>query len=234
MNADTELYTKYLKKRKSEIDWMFPAENFIRIFKINFKNNKKLRCLDFGCGDGRHTEFLIQNGCKVLATDISTAAINLTKLRLPKFNNFYKYKSLEDFKSNISKNKKKFDLIVCWETIHFLGDLNKIINLISIFKKILKKKGKIIITFPAEDHYLLKNKKIGLSSYLIKEEERKGMKITAPNLKKLKIIYKQLKLDIKSIYKYSHGRVLFNKTILSMKNSSLKKLFSMYAFLLSK
>ena len=141
MNADTELYTKYLKKRKSEIAWMSPAENFIRIFKINFENNKKLRCLDFGCGDGRHTEFLIQNGCKVLATDISTAAINLTKLRLPKFNNFYKYESLEDFKSNIRK-KKKFDLIVCWETIHFLGDLNKIINLISIFKKIFKKKGK--------------------------------------------------------------------------------------------
>ena len=41
-------------------NFMEPAENFIRIFKMNFLNKKKLNCLDFGVGDGRHTKFLLK------------------------------------------------------------------------------------------------------------------------------------------------------------------------------
>ena len=56
-NYYTSGYGKILKKKK--IDFMEPAENFLRIYKMNFQLKKKLNCLDFGVGDGRHTKFLL-------------------------------------------------------------------------------------------------------------------------------------------------------------------------------
>lgn len=229
MNADTLLYKKLLKKKKG--DTQTPAENFLRVYKNNFENSKKLNCLDLGCGNGRHTDFLLKESHSVLATDISKAAIELTKLRIPNFDNFYLYKNFDEFELFLSTSS--FDIVVCWETIHFFKNLDEIIKLLTLIRKKLSKKGKLIITFPAEDHYLLRNKKDSSYTYTIKQKERKGMKITAPPLKVLKKIFKKLDYNILSIYKYSHGREIYNKKMLSMYSSSLKKLFSMYAFLLS-
>jgi 2-polyprenyl-3-methyl-5-hydroxy-6-metoxy-1,4-benzoquinol methylase len=82
-----EQFIKYIKQK-------FKGKITISIFyyEINKKiknlyKKKKLKCLDFGVGDGRHTEYLLKNSHTVVGTDISQAAINLTKKRLPKFNN---------------------------------------------------------------------------------------------------------------------------------------------------
>jgi len=77
INVYTKGYKEILKTKK--YDFMEPAESFIRIYKTHIKNNKLLNSLDFGCGDGRHTKFLLKENHKVLATDISSAAIELTK-----------------------------------------------------------------------------------------------------------------------------------------------------------
>jgi hypothetical protein len=119
-----------------------------------------------------------------------------------------------------------------------LGDFGKIINLINIFKKCLNRKGKIIITFPAEDHYLINNhnKLIKTHTYKIKQIERRDAIICAPKLNNLKKIFKENNLKILQIFKYSHGRIFFNKINNDMKSGGIKKnsMFSMYAFLLEK
>ena len=76
-NYYTYGYGKKLKEKK--IDFMEPAENFLRVYKMNFQKKKNLNCLDFGVGDGRHTKFLLKKSNNVLATDISTEAIKLSK-----------------------------------------------------------------------------------------------------------------------------------------------------------
>ena len=67
-------------------------------------------------------------------------------------------------------------------------------------------------------------------TYLLKNNERKGMYICAPNLEMLKKLFKKNKLKILAIYKYAHGRKFLDK-----KNNltfDYKNLFSMYAFVL--
>ena len=229
-------YTAGYKKKllKNDKEFMEPAENFIRIFKMNFLKKKKLHCLDFGVGDGRHTKFLLKKKYQVLATDVSREAINLSKKNIKDFKNFLYFK-----KNNYEKllNFKKFDLIVCWETIHWLGDYDKIISLMNIFNKCLNRKGKLVITFPAEDHYLINNNKLFKThTYKIKQIERRDALICAPKLSNLKKIFKDNHLKIVQIFKYSHGRIIFNKIKNNMKSSGIKKnsMFSMYAFLVEK
>ena len=230
-------YTAGYKKTslKKNIDFLEPAENFIRIFKMNFLKKKNLHCLDFGVGDGRHTKFLLEKKHKVLATDISSEAVNLSKKNIKGFKNYLIFK-----KSNYEKllDLSKFDLIVCWETVHWLGDFDKISNLINIFKRCLSRKGKIIITFPAEDHYLINNfnELFKTHTYKIKHSERRDALICAPKLNDIKKLFKNNYLKILQIFKYSHGRLIFNNIKNGMKSSGIKEnsMFSMYAFLVEK
>ena len=227
VNAYTSFYKKLLKNKKNH--FLEPAENFIRIFKQYLGQKKRMNCLDFGAGDGRHAKFLLERSHKVFASDISSQAMRLTKKNIPGFKNFIIFKN-EEY-SRLYDLKKNFDLILCWETIHWLGNWNIIQEVLNIFSKLTKKNGHIIITFPAEDHYLLKNKRVGEFLFEIKNSERKKMKICAPNLKKLKNIFFNNKVKIKCIYKYSHG----NTRVLNGRISgSIKNMFSMYAFLLKK
>ena len=62
-NYYTYGYGKKLKEKK--IDFMEPAENFLRVYKMNFQKKKNLNCLDFGVGDGRHTKFLLKKSNNV-------------------------------------------------------------------------------------------------------------------------------------------------------------------------
>ena len=232
-NHYTTAYKKSLLKKN--IDFMEPAENFIRIFKMNFLKKKNLHCLDFGVGDGRHTKFLLKKKHKVLATDISYEAINLSKKNIKGFKNYLIFNN-DNYEKLLSFNR--FDLIVCWETIHWLGDFDKMINLINIFKKCLNRKGKIIITFPAEDHYLINNynQLFKTHTYKIKQIERRDAIICAPKLNILKKVFRDNQLKILQIYKYSHGRIIFNNVKNDMKSGGIKtkSMFSMYAFLLEK
>ena len=183
-------------------------------------------------GDGRHTKFLLNKSNNVLATDISKQAIKLSKKIIPNFKNYLLLKNNNYLK--LIENKQKFDLIICWETIYWIGNLNKIEDLFKIFTLKLKKKH-IIITFPTEDHYLIKNKKVGKFLYKIKEVERKNALICAPKLKNLKKLFNKNKLQIRQIFKYSHSRVFFDNVRNDLSSTNLKdKMFSMYAFLLQK
>jgi len=230
-------YTSGYKKRliNNDNDFMEPAENFIRIFKMNFLKKDKLKCLDFGVGDGRHTKFLLERKHNVLATDVSDEAIKLSKKNIKKFSNYLiierdNFKKLLDYKF--------FDLIICWETIHWIGDIDKINFLIKIFEQICVKKGNVIITFPSEDDYYVKNSKyLGDHKFKIKLSERKNAVICAPKINVLKKIFENNKFRILQIFKYSHGRVVFNKLKVEndMKGSDIKNnLMSVYAFVLQK
>ena len=216
-----------------------PAENFVRMYKLFIKKSK-LKCFDFGIGDGRHVEFLLCRGNRVIGSDISKEALNLTKKRLSKINKINLKNLNLIFFSNENYIDKfifnKIDLIVCWETLHWLGDFYKIQKMIENFTNSLKKGGKIFITFPAEDHYLLNKKNIKNNyNYKINLRHRKNMIICAPPIQILKQIFSKNKLKTLGIFKYSHRRDIFTKIKNDLKSSAKNKnLFSMYGFVLQK
>lgn len=231
MNIYELNYKKSLKRKK--INFFHPAENFLRIFRQHIKKNK-MYCLDFGAGDGRHTEFLLNEKNKVLATDITKYAKLLTKKRIRGFKNFLVFKKEEEYFDGFGS--KKFDLINCWETIHWISDFKKINRLLELFYKSLKKNGKLIITFPTEKHYVVdKNNKVSKFVYKASVTERKGMLICNPPISNIKKTFKEIGFSIEGIYRYDHGRIIKSGIQNELSSANItNKLFSMYAFILKK
>jgi len=58
----------------------------VRVAKDIFKRNNCINIMDLGCGTGRHSIYLAQQGFKVYATDISETGLEITKLKAEKLN----------------------------------------------------------------------------------------------------------------------------------------------------
>lgn len=103
-------------------------------------NNKKLKVLDIGCGNGNISNQLGELGHLVLGIDISEEAINVAKKKNKLINVEFKAISAEELTVN-----EKFDVIVCSEVIEHLNNPELIIQAL---KKLLSEKGVLIITVP--------------------------------------------------------------------------------------
>ena len=120
-------------------------------FYINPK--KKLRVLDYGCGEGSNINFLInKHGYSGYGVDISAPSIEKCKKKMNK-NKF----KLIDFKVNENDNffNKKFDLIISVQTLYYLNDID-LQNRLKSFNKMLKKNGYVFFTMMSKNHYLIK------------------------------------------------------------------------------
>jgi 2-polyprenyl-3-methyl-5-hydroxy-6-metoxy-1,4-benzoquinol methylase len=59
----------------------YPHEIVVRWVMTNFKSNRSARILDLGCGAGRHTMFMANEGFNVVSADISKNGVAETALR---------------------------------------------------------------------------------------------------------------------------------------------------------
>ena len=233
MNAKSiSIYANYYKEVavQDRKDYSSPAENLIRSMKLGNIVPKRgaNKALDFGCGDGRHSEYLLKMGYRVLATDVSEEAVKATKLRLKPYDN--NEITLMNENAKIDCQGAIFDLIVSWETMHWLGSKELFLFYLDEFKRVSKKDCNMIITMPTETHYLKNDSiEIGESQYLCKAEERKETVLYSPNLYTLKKIFADdYGFDIKQIRRYDHGRI----NNITSENTGLDNLFSMYVFTL--
>jgi len=114
------------------------SENFLQNFLIKNCHNKKV--LDCGCGEGRISNFLAENGADVVGIDISPETIKVAKEKTANKNISFLVMDAEkmEFKDNF------FDLIVCAGILHHL-DIKKTYPEL---KRVLKMDGKIICNEP--------------------------------------------------------------------------------------
>jgi len=113
--------------------------NFIK----SENNYNNLNILDAGCGDARFLKELELLGVESLyGIDYSERAVSFAKLLLPKVE--FKTADL----SNIPYENNKFDYIFSIETIEHIIP-NKISAILGEFARVLKPKGKLIITTPS-------------------------------------------------------------------------------------
>jgi len=113
---------------------------------------KKYGCksvMDLGCGTGRHSIYLAQQGFKVYATDISETGLEITKLKAEKLNldNIeFKKHDMRD----ITFETNSFDGVLCvWTTGHgSLEDSRKNVNEIY---RVLKPNGVVVIDYVSKD-----------------------------------------------------------------------------------
>ena len=150
-------------KEKGDLypDVMPEVKEYSKIFK---KNNYK-KILDLGCGTGRNTIYLAQQGFSVYALDISKTGIKITKNKAKKLNlNNIEYKI-----SNITDTKyedNSFDAIICIFVLSH-GLLKDNQEAIDEIYRILKPGGMIITELMStKDITYGKGKKIEENTYL--------------------------------------------------------------------
>lgn len=73
------------------------------------------KLLEIGCGEGRDARFLLEKGYDLLATDISSAAVEFCRRELPKFAE--RYQVLDCLKDTYTE---RFDFIYAVAVIHML------------------------------------------------------------------------------------------------------------------
>ena len=102
---------------------------------LNWKSKK---ILDVGCGTGLFSYEAAKKGANVLGIDFSKDAIEIAK-------NKFEHLNLEYQSIDVKKIKDKYDVIV---SIGTLEHMDNPLQILKLFKKYLKPKGKIIITSP--------------------------------------------------------------------------------------
>ncbi len=115
------------------------------IAKDIFKENNCKNIMDLGCGTGRNSIYLAQQGFEVYATDISITGIEVTKSKAKELNlTNIQYKQ-QDMRSMEFENNN-FDGILCvWTTGHgSLEDARKSVNEIY---RVLKPNGVVVIDY---------------------------------------------------------------------------------------
>ena len=109
---------------------------------IYFVSNEK-KVLDAGCGTGRNIPLLLDLGAKkVVGIDISEKLLNIAK---QKFKGNKKVQlSLYNLEEKLPFGNESFDVILCCKT---LPHINNIKQILSEFKRILKKDGVMMLDF---------------------------------------------------------------------------------------
>ena len=103
-------------------------------------NLKNADILDLGCGGGLLTEQMHKHGANVVGLDASSKTIKIAKKHAKEQN-----LKIDYVNTNIEEysNKKKFDVIICFELIEHVPNPSKLIENIS---KIIKPGGKLFLS----------------------------------------------------------------------------------------
>jgi len=132
------IYKNQDNDEKSKLIYQKRLDKFKRLMHDQRLDN--LKVLDFGAGQGIFTEFLLNKSCQYYFTESNE--ISIEKIKSKGGNHLES--SFEQIK-DIEKFINFFDLIILRHTLeHFISPN----NWLSIFKKILKDKGKIYCIVP--------------------------------------------------------------------------------------
>ncbi len=111
---------------------------FLRILRIREITKEGSRILDYGAGSGKLVELLVKRGYKAVGYEPSGGAVKVARKRGLKLTD------------RTSKLRGKFELIMFWHSLEHI-DAQK--ETIDKAKKMLTKKGKILIAVPNADSF---------------------------------------------------------------------------------
>lgn len=138
------------------------------------EKNTSNKVLDLGCGTGRHLIYLAKKGFPVVGIEQSQKAILLSTNWIKK----EKLKNATITKGDFKKLRfasNSFDIVICIHAIYHgkLGDIKKSLNEI---KRVLKKRGILLITFlSTRDEKYGKGKEIEKNSYIATSDLEKNV-----------------------------------------------------------
>ena len=148
-----EIYWSKFVKKFEEKQSFVSGEKIIKITKKELAKEKNLgEVLELGCGTGLYTEILKNNAKYVTATDFSKEMVDSAKKLRGNLKNV-KYEMADA--TNLKFKSKSFDTVVMANLLHIVKDPEKVIK---ESNRVLKNRGKIIITHFAIDELSFINK----------------------------------------------------------------------------
>ncbi len=153
----------------------FPADYYLAyrdlpdIISDHVEGNK---ALDFGCGTGRSTRFLEEQGFETIGIDISETMIEKARELDP--NGEYHLIDDGDF-SQLEKDH--FDLILAAFTFDNIPDVSHRIELLKGLKELLKEDGKIILLDSTPDIYMHEWASFSTKDFPENEDAESGDKV---------------------------------------------------------
>lgn len=167
-----------------------------------FKRNGCINVMDLGCGTGRHSIYLAQQGFNVYATDISETGLEITKSKAKKLNlNNIEFKQ-HDMR-DIPYDNNSFDGILCtWTTGH--GTIEDSRNNVNEIYRVLKPNGIVIIDYVStEDENYGKGEELEKDTFINNVEGEENIPHHYSTIDELKELYSKFSyLDITPIDYY--------------------------------
>jgi len=170
-----------------------------------FKEHNIKKVLDIGCGTGRHSSILAQQGYTVFGIDKSPDMIKIAQKKIKNSNLKFKCDDILNFKSS-----QKFDACVCLFDV--LGYLKKrdIPQFFKIVSRHLRKDGLFIVDYWDTDDVILH----GLTKVIIKSfkaQEKIIIRLTTSSFKRSQAVIKWrfLVLPNFEIFQETHQKETF-------------------------
>lgn len=134
-------------------EWEEPAEEIYSILK-RWKLKKYKKVLDLGCGVGRHSILLAENGFDVYACDLSKQGIDRLNKTIDK--NKLKITTKISDMLDLPYDSEWFDAIIAFRSIYHTDDRG-IKKTIGNINRILKIGGEAFVTFNSKNSWSFKN-----------------------------------------------------------------------------
>lgn len=155
-------YTEFYSKITAE--YVYPTEFVVRIFlakypKLNFEKPKAGdRVLDVGCGDGRNTRFLCEQGFDVSATEISEQIVEFSKSRLLSLGLSAEIKVGRN--NNFPFEASSFDYVLAAAVMYYIDEENTLLDNIKEYCRVLKPGGYLIASIANENSYVFEGSEL--------------------------------------------------------------------------
>lgn len=142
--SEWELMWNEIYKNQGEVqfDVLPPVKTYIDYL----KDRNLLKILDLGCGTGRNTMYLLENGFQVTATDISEQGLKLTQKKA-KSRSFELETACHDMRQ-IPFKDNTFDALLCsWVCGH--GNHQDMIEHANEMLRVVKPGGSLFVDYPS-------------------------------------------------------------------------------------
>ncbi|BDR75917.1 class I SAM-dependent methyltransferase [Clostridium tetani] len=185
--------------KRGYLKW--PDENVIRFMNRSFRENKNnIKVLDLGCGAGRNTVALMEEGFQLYACDYSKECIEVTRNRCEKFKDS-KVKIKQNSSTDIPIKDNQLDSVVACGSLFYNNLQDRKLIMLNI-NRILKKGGVFWANWRStEDSMYKKGKEIERNFYMLDTDGREGLAYYFATIEDLKELYNYAGFEIYNIEK---------------------------------
>ena len=190
---------------KITLNLLIPNDKVIIFIKRNFSDKSDIVVLDFGCGGGRNTVALLNEGYSVVAMDYTESAVQMTKEKCEKIK-ATEVKVIQNKGLDIPLDDCSIDAVVADGSL-FCVSKEEIVKNISALKRVMKYDGLIWADFRTKKDSLFgKGEEISTNFFRLESGTgREGCSYYFTDEEDLRDIFSLAGLEIISLDDYSYS-----------------------------